>query len=100
MDNDNSFRVLRTQISALAPCPPGIWLVARTIDKVGTIPIVAWGRVDTSAEYASTSKWMACVCQDYTLVTADSVPGAIGLLLSDGPPQEARLLEMIEENDG
>ncbi len=97
-------RPYRQEISDLRPAPEGLWLVvhAEAMGLVGALPIVAFGRFEQVTEYAHSSRWMPCVLQEYTVVDAESVPGAMGVIMVRGgePPTEELLRSLIEEENG
>jgi len=68
-------------------------------ERIGVVPVVAWGREDRSTEYAMSTRWVPLVLHEWMLVDAEAIPGALGMVTGQGgqPPSEEELRSMIEE---
>ncbi len=102
-ENGGGWRPYRTQYGDIVECTKSLWLVVedRARQMIGTVPIVAYGREMRETEYGSQTRWLPLVCHEWTLCDAESVPGALGIVVGRGgePPSEATLRSLIVEDE-
>jgi hypothetical protein len=95
------WRPYQTQYTAIVECTKNLWLVVE--DKVnamvGVVPVVAYGCETRSTEYGRSDKWVPLVLEQWALVDAESVPGAMGIIMGRGgePPDEETIRGLVEE---